>query len=121
MGYFILRRKCTMKRPMTTAEFFDTISGILQENGKLPDILDYGLAPRNPIQLKTCEFNLKSNLDYGGSERIYLDLWIEYFEGDERSMHDLGTFKTLADDAKEMHTRAHLLADFILEATDYVG
>lgn len=110
-----------MKRPMTTEEFFNTISYILEEQGKLPDILDYGQAAHKSIPLKTCEFNLKSNLDYGGSEGIYLDLWIEYFEGDERSMHDLGTFKTLEDDDKAMHTMANLLADFILETYSYVS
>lgn len=110
-----------MKRPMTTEEFFNTISYILEEQGKLPDILDYGLATHKSIPLKTCEFNLKNNLDYGGSEGIYLDLWIEYFEGDERSMHDLGTFKTLEDDGNAMHTMANLLADFILETYSYVS
>lgn len=36
-----------MKRPMTTTEFFDTISDILKEKDKLPDILDYGLGTHN--------------------------------------------------------------------------
>ena len=110
-----------MKRPITTEEFFDTISYILKDQGKFPDILDYGLATHNAIPLKTCEFNLKNNLDYGGSEGIYLDLWIEYYEGDERSMHDLGTFKTLEDDDNAMYTMAHLLVDFILEVYSYVS
>ena len=110
-----------MKKPMTTDELFDKICAILKEKGKMPDILDYGLATHNPIPLKTCEFNLKSNLDYGGSEGIYLDLWIEYFEEDERNLHGLGTFKTLEDDDSAMYTMAHLLADFILETCSYVG
>lgn len=93
----------------------------MKEQGKLPDILDYGLASHKSFPLKTCEFNLKNNLDYGGSEGIYLDLRIEYFEGDERSLHDLGTFKTLKDNDKAMHTMAHLLADFILEVYSYVS
>lgn len=110
-----------MKRPMTTAELFNKICSILKEKNKLSDILDYGLATHNSIPLKTCEFNLKSNLDYGGSEGIYLDLWIEYFEDDGRSLHDLGTFKTLEDDGNAMYTMAYLLADFILEASSYVS
>ena len=106
---------------MTTAEFFNTISSILKEQGKLPDLLDYGLASHKSILLKTCEFNLKNNIDYGGSEGIYLDLRMEYFEGDERSLYDLGTFKTLEDDDSAMYIMAHLLADFILETCSYVG
>lgn len=56
-----------MKKPMTTAEFFNTISGILKEKGKLPDILNYGLETHNPIQLSSCEFNLKRRK--GGNNR----------------------------------------------------
>ena len=36
------------KRSMTTEELFNRINGILKEKGKLPDILDYGLATHNP-------------------------------------------------------------------------
>ena len=110
-----------MKRPMTTAELFDKIQDILKDKGKMPDILDYGIATSKPVPIRIYEFELKNNLDYGGSEGIYLDLWIEYFEGDERSMPDLGTFKTLEDDDKAMHTMANLLADFILETYSYVS
>ena len=37
------------KRPMTTEELFNRINGILKEKGKLPDILDYGLATHSPV------------------------------------------------------------------------
>lgn len=59
---------------MTTEELFNKIRGILKEKGKLPDILDYGLAAHNPAPIRTCEFDLKSNLTYGGNEGIYLSL-----------------------------------------------
>ena len=68
-----------MKKPMTTEDLFNKINGILKEKGKLPDILDYGLATSNPVPIRTYEFELKNNLDYGGYEGIYLDLWIVYF------------------------------------------
>ncbi len=51
-----------LKKPMTTEELFDKIRGILKEKGKLPDILDYGLAAYNPVPIRTYEFDLKSNL-----------------------------------------------------------
>lgn len=110
-----------MKRPMTTDELFDKICAILKEKNKMPEILDYVLATHNPIPLKTCEFNLKSNLGYGGSEGIYLDLWIEYFEEDERNLHGLGTFKTLLESDEAMHIMAALLADFVIEEYAYVN
>lgn len=46
------------KRPMTTGELFDAICKILKEKGKLPDILDYGLATHNPVPIKNYEYGL---------------------------------------------------------------
>ena len=110
-----------LKKPMTTEELFDKIKGILQEKDKLPDILDYGLGAYRPVPIKTYEFDLKSNLAYGGSEGIYLDLWIEYFEDDKKRTSSIGTFKTLHENDEAMHTMAALLADFILEERAYVN
>lgn len=56
------------KRPMTTRELFDAICKILKEKGKLPDILDYGLATHNPVPITNYEYGLKNKLDYGGNE-----------------------------------------------------
>lgn len=110
-----------MDRPMTTAELFEKIKSILQEKGKLPDILNYGLADSSPVPIRTYEFELKSNLAYGGSEGIYLDLWLDFYEEDERCIRGLGTFKTLREDAEGMHIMAALLADFIIEENTYVN
>lgn len=110
-----------MKKPMTTEEFFNRICGILKEKGKLPDILDYGLASCRGVPITNYQFELKSNLGYGGSEGIYLDLWIRYCERGKRQDGDLGTFKTLGTDDESMHTMAGLLADFIIEENAYVN
>ncbi len=54
------------KRPMTTEELFDTICKILKEKGKMPDILDYGLATHSPVPITNYEYGLKNKLDIGG-------------------------------------------------------
>lgn len=110
-----------MKRPMTTEELFDKICGMLKEKGRLPDILDYGLATHNPVPVTNYEFDLKSNLGYGSSEGIYLDFWIEYCEGGQMQQKGLGTFKTLRTDNEAMYIMAALLADFIIEEYAYVN
>lgn len=104
-----------MDRPMTTSEFFDRLCGILKAGGMMPGILDYGIAERKGVPMRTSEFSLRSCLDYGGSEGIYLDLWIEYEEEGSRTSARLGTFKTLEDDRSAMRTMAVLLADIIVE------
>lgn len=110
-----------MKKPMTTADLFNEIKTILKNKNMLPDILDYGIATSKPVPIRIYEFELKNNLDYGGREGIYLDLWIEYYEDNEWLKSDIGTFKTLEDGREAMHAMAGLLADFIIEGTAYIN
>lgn len=110
-----------MKKPMTTEELFNKIKDILKEKGKLPSILDYGLATHRPVPIKTYEFDLINKLAHGGSEGIYLDLWIEYYVNGKKEKRRLGTFKTLHEDNDAMHVMAGLLADFTIEGHAYVG
>ena len=109
------------KRSMTTEELFNRINGILKEKGKLPDILDYGLATHNPVPITNYEYDLKNNLAYGGNEGIYLDLWIECTAEGKKCANDLGAFKTLRTDDEAMHIMAALLADFVIEEYAYVN
>ena len=110
-----------MTRPMTTEELFEKINSILKEKSKIPDILDYSLATSNPIPIRTYEFDLRNSLNYGGNEGIYLDLWIEYLEGNEKRRAAIGTYKTLYEDDNAMHIMASLLANFIIEEYSYVN
>ena len=109
-----------MERPMTTEELFNRIKIILKEKNKLPDILDYGLPTGNVLSIKTCDFELKSDLAYGTSGGIYLELWIRYRYEDVRYKKNLGTFRTLREDGEAMHEMASLLADFIIELNSYM-
>ena len=110
-----------MERPMTTEELFEKICSLLKEKGKLPDILDYHLGPIQPKPITNYAFDVRNNLDYGGSEGIYLDLTLECCEGKATCFKDLGTFKTLGTSDQDMHIMAALLADFMIEATRYIN
>ncbi len=110
-----------MKRPMTTKGLFNKICGILKEKGRLPDILEYGSATRNPVPITTYEYELCSKLAYGGNEGIYLNIWIEYSADREKQIQRLGIFKTLHESSDAMRTMARLLADFIIEEYAYVN
>lgn len=106
---------------MTTEELFNKICEILEEKGMMPDILDYGLPTSNPVPIRMYQFDLRNKLAYGGSEGIYLDLWIEYFANKEKQRKRLGTFKTLDESRGAMHIMAGLLADFTIEEYAYVN
>lgn len=82
-----------MDRPMTTEELFNRIQDMLRGKDKWPAILDYGLVTHRPVPIKTYEFDLINKLSHGGSEGIYLELWIEYFVNGSREKRKLGTFK----------------------------
>lgn len=111
-----------MKRPMTTKEYFETICKRLSEKGKIPeDILDYQLPTSQEIPIKTCEFDLRNHLAYGGNEGIYLDLFISCTSSEEKKPYHLGTFKTLQEGTEAMHKMAILLADFLIEECSYVN
>lgn len=105
---------------MTAGELFSRICGRLKTKGRMPDILDYGLAARDTLPVTTAEFGLKSSLDYGGNEGICLDLWVELPTDGGKETGRLGTFKTLHEGEEAMHTMAALLADFIIEKYAYV-
>ena len=110
-----------MNKPMTTEELFNKICNILKAKGRLPDILEYESATRNPVPIMTYACELGSKLTYGGNEGIYLDLWIEYSSIREKPRQKLGVFKTLHESSDAMHTMAGLLADFIIEESAYVN
>ena len=128
-----------LKKPMTTEEFFDKMCEILKEKGMMPDILDYALATSESVPMKTYEYGIRNNLDYGGSEgrttssgrwfcadrsgaETYLDFWIEYYDEDgDRQRRSLGTIKTLREDDEAMHIMANLLADFVTQQRRFVN
>lgn len=110
-----------MDKPMTAADLFNKICDILKEKEAFPDILDYAVVEHDLIPITTYEFGLGNHLDYGGSEGIYLDLWITIYGDNEPQHKSLGTFKTLRDDPESMRIMGKLLADFIIETRAYVN
>lgn len=109
-----------MRKLMTTEEYFHKICNILEEKNLMPDILDYALAASNSVSFTIYKSDLKSKLNYGNGEGIYLDLWIEYFVDGKKCISSVGTFKTLREDREAMYIMAKLLADFIIEERAYM-
>lgn len=109
-----------MDRPMTTAEFFNSICGILKEKGMMPDILDDAWATHVPVPMTTYPFRLESHLNYSGeNSHIYLEFWIEYDTEDESKHAHIGTFETPQNGRDAMHAMGCLLSDFAMEEYAY--
>ena len=84
----------------------------------MPDIIDYARADSHGIPIRTCEFELKNCFHFGGSEGLFLELWIEYEAGSGKA--GLGTFRSRHDDRSAMRAMSVLMTDFTMEGYDYV-
>ena len=69
-----------MEMAWTNKRLFEQIVEILKESGSLPDILDYHLGSYDERKITTYEVNCVGRLNRGGSEGIYVDV---YLEGEE--------------------------------------
>lgn len=107
----------------TNQMLFDTVVALLNEQGKLPDILDYSLHEHNLKELSDYQFNCTYKLDYGGSEGIYLDCYIEGIcgEDDKYSRVPIGTFKTLSTSEDAMVEMGKLAGHFTYALSKYVN
>lgn len=79
-----------MKKPMSTAKFFQRICDQLVEKKQMPEILDYTLTNDSDGRITNPEFVLRENLDYEGSEGICLDLEMELVQEGEQEQRRKG-------------------------------
>lgn len=107
------------KKPMTTAEFFDKIVEIMKDNGSDFSRLEYAICTSYPVPITTYEFSIKGDLNYGGSEGMYLDMSIERYDGNRVVSNPLGCMKILDADREAVHVLSDLLADFLYDGNKY--
>lgn len=100
----------------TTKRLFEQIVETLKESDSLPDILDYHLGSYDEREITTYEVDCVGRLNRGGSEGIYVDV---YLEGEETIR--LGTFKTLRDDREAWAIMGRLMADFQWECERFIN
>lgn len=110
--------------PYTTWDLFEKTRLALIENKEMPEnLLDYALATRERILLKDCEFDIKMDVHFGGSEGIYLWLYLEGNIGEKDKPHgryELGTFKTLVETKEALQQMALIGANFIYAGREFI-
>ena len=99
----------------TNKKLFEKVVEKLKESGAMPDILDYGLSAYEEEKITTYEVDCIGTLARGGSEGIYVDV---YLRGAETI--DLGTFKTLGEDREAWNVMGRLMADFQWECDEFI-
>ena len=112
----------TDKKP-TNQGLFDTVVKVLKDEHKLPDILDYHIASHNLSEFSNYEFNTMYKLDFGGSEGIYLDCFVEgkCDDTDNTIRVSLGSFKTLQTSEDAMVSMGKLAGHFTYALSKYVN
>ena len=106
-----------MTQKWTNIKLFEQIVENLREQGAFPDILEYHMPAFFEKEITTYEDVCLGSLYLGGSEGIYVDV---YLEGRTYSIK-LGTFKTLKDDYESWGIMAKLMADFQWECTVFIN
>lgn len=104
-----------------TDELFRLIDAKLKDAGLLPDILDYGLATSKHRAVKTIYWDTIGRVNFGASEGIYLDLWLEGDIGAGMAEKvGLGTYKTLREDKEAFKAMSILNAEFVFAIRAFV-
>ena len=99
----------------TAEDFFNAVNAELKKGRLLPEDLDYGLSNCHEI-LESDDFNVTFKVDWGGSEGIYLDLYLEGY-GFKTPLR-FGCYKTLSESRAAYRTMCLLGADFVFAAKD---
>ena len=62
------------EKPYTVKEFFEKVKEKICNEGNWPDGIDYALPENKELEIRSSEFSVVSQVAYGGSEGIYLDI-----------------------------------------------
>lgn len=102
----------------------DAVIKRMKEKGLLPEILDYALASNRSCNVEVCDldFEVVCNVNYGGSEGIYLDTYLEgvFTHSDEKVRASFITFKTLEENDEALRIMCNLQADCMIETREYL-
>lgn len=114
----------------TNTELMNKVFELVKENGcyeKAGAIMDYFLAESYTVQeLSNYEFDFIAKVNFGGSEGIYIDCYIEGLF-DERTTASkpqrlrCGTFKTLSENLEAMQIMGELTGSLTYYAHKYVN
>lgn len=110
-------------KPYRMKDLWEIIIKKLEDTGKYPQgFLDYDIFTGANREILTHQFTFGNSLEYGGSEGIYLTLYLVTYEtGMQEARRQLGTFKTLESNDEAMRKMGVLLADFIILGTEFVN
>lgn len=113
----------------TNADLMNHVLDLVKKSGnyeKAGKIMDYYLPESSCVkELTNYEFDFLAVANFGGSEGIYVDCWLQgSFEENhrnERQTISCGTFKTLRDDLESMKVMGELAGSLTYYESQYVN
>lgn len=111
---------------LTTRDLATTVNKYVTNElpEKITNILDYSLCvdERKSVDLYDIDFDVKGDLHFGGSEGIYLCMYLDgvFQENGEPATVPLITYKTLYEDNKALKMMAEIQAEFIWQSRKWI-
>ena len=102
-----------MKEVLNTAKMFEDILAEME----LPEWLEYTSFSEG-VDLYDADFRIYANTDFGGSEGIYVDFFIEgeYMQDADTHSERIGCMKTLLEDEEAFRNISALMTEMLLAA-----
>lgn len=108
------------KQHYNTETLFNIILGKLKSNNLIPSIIDYSSSCKQPVSIDTDEWDCIYRVEFGGSEGIYLTLYLEGNLDGDTERAKLGTFKTLYESKEAYKAMSELGVEFVFALSEFV-
>lgn len=109
-----------VKKHYTTDVLFNVILSRLKSNSLIPSIIDYSSSCKQPVSIDTDEWDCIYRVEFGGSEGIYLTLYLEGNLDGDTERAKLGTFKTLYESKEAYKAMSDLGVEFVFALSEFV-
>ena len=112
------------EKPYTVKEFFEKVKEKICNEGNWPDGIDYALPENKELEIRSSEFSVVSQVAYGGSEGIYLDIYLDGSIDEKQEKYSrirIAVIKTLSESREAMRIMAKLGADWVVDVTAIVN
>lgn len=113
------------KEPYGQEEFFNTVWQFVRKGREkeIDSFVDYASASKEYLYGKkeiVEDISFVCRLNYGGSEGIYLDVYAEKYTGNEMDRFNIGTVKSLNEDAETFEKMGQLFGRFVGKAKEFI-
>ena len=112
------------EKPYTVKEFFEKVKEKICNEGNWSDGIDYALPENKELEIRSSEFSVVSQVAYGGSEGIYLDIYLDGSIDEKQEKYSrirIAVIKTLSESREAMRIMAKLGADWVVDVTAIVN